>query len=72
MPAEGVHVQVPTHLCRPLSRLPLTQTQMETFETPSDKSYMEFDASGNIVKASDFDIDPEAQGISEKFNRPPY
>lgn len=46
--------------------------QMETFETPSDKSYMEFDASGNIVKASDFDIDPEAQGISEKFNRPPY
>jgi hypothetical protein len=45
---------------------------METFESPSDKSYMEFDASGNIVKAADFDVDPEAQGINEKFKRPPY
>ena len=45
---------------------------METFESPSDKSYMEFDASGNMVKAADFDVDPEAQEISEKFKRPPY
>jgi hypothetical protein len=45
---------------------------METFESPSDKSYMEFDAAGNIVKNTDFDSDPEGQVIDEKFNRPPY
>jgi hypothetical protein len=44
---------------------------METFESPS-KSYMEYDASGNIVKANGFDVDPEAQGINEKFKQPPY
>jgi len=43
---------------------------METFESPSDKSCMEFDASGNIVKAAGFDVDPEAQGINEKMQSP--
>ena len=70
MPATGVHVQVVIHIFGPPSHLSLTQTQMETFESPSDKAYMEFDASGNIVKAGDFD--PEAQEINEKFKRPPY
>lgn len=42
---------------------------METFESPSDKSYMEFDPAGNIVKA-DLDVDPEAQEMNEKFKRP--
>ncbi|KAF8068973.1 hypothetical protein FPV67DRAFT_1652344 [Lyophyllum atratum] len=54
-PAEGVHVQ---HL------------QMETFESPSDKSYMEYDAAGQIIKSDNYD--PEAQGISNEFKRPPY
>ncbi|KAG6915509.1 hypothetical protein DXG01_011134 [Tephrocybe rancida] len=44
--------------------------QMETFESPSDKSYMEYDASGNIVKSDSYD--PEAQVISSEFKRPPY
>jgi hypothetical protein len=43
---------------------------METFESPSDKSYMEFDAAGNIVKAAELDVDSEAQEMSEKFKRP--
>ncbi|KAG6850091.1 hypothetical protein H0H93_001224 [Arthromyces matolae] len=44
--------------------------QMETFESPSDKSFIEYDASGQIVKADTFD--PEAQVISSEFKRPPY
>jgi len=44
--------------------------QMETFESPSDKSYMEYDAAGQIVKSDSYD--PEAQGISDEFKRPPY
>lgn len=43
---------------------------METFESPSDKSYMEYDASGKIVKGGEYD--PEALGISNEFKRPPY
>ncbi|KAG6856949.1 hypothetical protein H0H87_011935 [Tephrocybe sp. NHM501043] len=43
---------------------------METFESPSDKSYMEYDAAGHIVKADSYD--PEAQVISNEFKRPPY
>ncbi|KAG5636832.1 hypothetical protein H0H81_006659 [Sphagnurus paluster] len=44
--------------------------QMETFESPSDKSYNEYDAAGQIVKSDNFD--PEAQNISNDFKRPPY
>jgi len=44
--------------------------QMETFESPSDKSYLEYDAAGNIVKGDSYD--PEAQHISNDFKRPPY
>ena len=72
LPTGGVHVQVSMYLASRLSCLLLTQTQMETFESPSDKSYMEFDAAGNIVKTTDFDSDPEGQVIDEKFKRPPY
>jgi len=43
---------------------------METFESPSDKSYMEYDAAGQIIKNDNYD--PEAQGISNEFKRPPY
>ncbi|KAG6812873.1 hypothetical protein H0H92_015801 [Tricholoma furcatifolium] len=53
--AEGVHVQ------------------METFESPlspSDKSFIEYDAAGHIVKGDHYD--PEAQVISSEFKRPPY
>jgi len=44
--------------------------QMETFESPSDKSYMEYDAAGKIIKGDNFD--PETQVISSEFKRPPY
>ncbi|KAF8903940.1 hypothetical protein CPB84DRAFT_1677629 [Gymnopilus junonius] len=45
--------------------------QMETFESPVDKStYVEYDAAGEISKGDSFD--PEAQGISNEFKRPPY
>ncbi|KAF9467908.1 hypothetical protein BDZ94DRAFT_1305083 [Collybia nuda] len=44
--------------------------QMETFESPSDKSYMEYDASGKIMKGDEYD--PEALVISSEFKRPPY
>jgi hypothetical protein len=43
---------------------------MDTFESPSDKSYMEYDAAGNIVKGDNYD--PETLGISNDFKRPPY
>ena len=51
---------------------------METFESPSDKSYVEYDAMGNVVRSpSDvkegaYDVDLEEQGIRNEFKRPPY
>jgi hypothetical protein len=57
---------------------------MQTFEHPSDKSYVEFDPSGRpravvIAGMNDrtgsgdvTDVDSEAQAISEDFKRPPY
>ncbi|CAA7270204.1 unnamed protein product [Cyclocybe aegerita] len=45
--------------------------QMETFESPTDKSaYMEYDAAGQLAKSDSYD--PEAQAISGEFKRPPY
>ncbi|KAG6841501.1 hypothetical protein C0991_010359 [Blastosporella zonata] len=44
--------------------------QMETFESPSDKSFMDYDAAGRIIKSDGYD--PEAQVISSEFKRPPY
>jgi len=44
--------------------------QMETFESPSDRSFLEYDASGKITRGEVFD--PEAQIISDEFKRPPY
>jgi len=43
---------------------------METFESPSDRSFVEYDAAGTPMKENSFDI--EAQGISAEFKRPPY
>ncbi|KAJ7668017.1 hypothetical protein B0H17DRAFT_1088372 [Mycena rosella] len=44
--------------------------QMETFESPSDNSFLEYDAAGNITRGERFD--PEAQVIADEFKRPPY
>jgi len=44
--------------------------QMETFESPSERSYLEYDAAGKITKSETYD--PEAQVISDEFKRPPY
>jgi len=44
--------------------------QMETFESPSDRSYLEYDPSGKITRGDTFD--PEAQVITDEFKRPPY
>jgi hypothetical protein len=44
--------------------------QMETFESPSDRSFLEYDASGKITRGEVYD--PEAQVISDEFKRPPY
>ncbi|KAJ7449142.1 hypothetical protein B0H11DRAFT_337760 [Mycena galericulata] len=44
--------------------------QMETFESPSDRSFLEYDASGKITRGETFD--PEAQVITDEFKRPPY
>lgn len=44
--------------------------QMETFESPSDRSFLEYDASGKITRSDTFD--PEAQVITDEFKRPPY
>lgn len=52
------------------AKVDLNPSQMETFESPSDKSYLEYDASGKITKADAYD--PEAQVISDEFKRPPY
>lgn len=43
---------------------------METFETPSDRSFIEYDVSGRPAKVGSLDL--EAQGISSEFKRPPY
>jgi hypothetical protein len=43
---------------------------METFESPSDRSYLEYDPSGKITRGDTFD--PEAQVITDEFKRPPY
>ncbi|KAJ7269624.1 hypothetical protein C8J57DRAFT_1508781 [Mycena rebaudengoi] len=44
--------------------------QMETFESPSERSYLEYDAAGKITRGETFD--PEAQAISNEFKSPPY
>ncbi|KAF8966625.1 hypothetical protein BDZ97DRAFT_1917436 [Flammula alnicola] len=45
--------------------------QMETFESPIDKSaYAEYDATGKLTRGDSYD--PEAQVISDEFKRPPY
>jgi len=44
--------------------------QMETFESPSERSYLEYDAAGQITKAERYDA--EAQAVSDDFKRPPY
>ncbi|KAF8162465.1 hypothetical protein K438DRAFT_1985114 [Mycena galopus ATCC 62051] len=44
--------------------------KMETFESPSERSYLEYDAAGQITKAERYD--PEAQAVSDDFKRPPY
>ncbi|KAJ7741925.1 hypothetical protein DFH07DRAFT_836989 [Mycena maculata] len=44
--------------------------QMETFESPSDRSFLEYDAAGKITRGETFD--PEAQVITDEFKRPPY
>jgi hypothetical protein len=43
---------------------------METFESPSGRSYLEYDAAGKITRGETFD--PEAQAISNEFKSPPY
>jgi len=44
--------------------------QMETFESPSETAYLEYDAAGKITKGETYD--PEAQAVSNEFKRPPY
>ncbi|KAJ6605524.1 hypothetical protein DFH09DRAFT_1121516 [Mycena vulgaris] len=44
--------------------------QMETFESPSDRSYLECDATGKITRGETFD--PEAQIMADEFKHPPY
>ncbi|KAJ6582929.1 hypothetical protein DFH09DRAFT_978709 [Mycena vulgaris] len=44
--------------------------QMETFESPSDRSFLEYDATGKITRGEA--LDPEAQTIADEFKRPPY
>ncbi|KAF8127813.1 hypothetical protein K438DRAFT_917635 [Mycena galopus ATCC 62051] len=44
--------------------------QLEAFESPSENSYLEYDAAGQITKAETYD--PEAQAASDEFKRPPY
>lgn len=68
-PAEGVHVHV--RISTLLKRFNLNNyEQMETFESPSDKSFVEYDAAGKVVKSDSYDH--EAQVISNEFKRPPY
>ncbi|PPQ65340.1 hypothetical protein CVT26_000055 [Gymnopilus dilepis] len=45
--------------------------QMETFESPVDKTtFVEYEAGGELSKGDSFD--PESQAISNEFKRPPY
>ncbi|KAJ6614605.1 hypothetical protein B0H10DRAFT_141852 [Mycena sp. CBHHK59/15] len=44
--------------------------QMETFESPSDHSFLEYDAAGKITRGEVFDS--EAQVLGDEFKRPPY
>ncbi|KAJ6545506.1 hypothetical protein B0H19DRAFT_1033945 [Mycena capillaripes] len=44
--------------------------QIETLESPSDRSYLEYDASGKITRGQE--SDPEAQVISDELKRLPY
>ncbi|KAJ7676287.1 hypothetical protein B0H17DRAFT_1080414 [Mycena rosella] len=44
--------------------------QMETFKSPSDRSFLEYDAAGKITRGETFD--PEAQVIADEVKRPPY
>jgi len=46
------------------------RVQMETFESPSDRSLVTYDASGKPVEKDSYDA--EAQAISDEFKRPPY
>ncbi|KAJ7634578.1 hypothetical protein FB45DRAFT_909225 [Roridomyces roridus] len=45
--------------------------QMETFESPSERSFLEYDAVGKITRSAE-PLDPESQIISDEFKRPPY
>ncbi|KAH7887017.1 hypothetical protein F5I97DRAFT_2020529 [Phlebopus sp. FC_14] len=44
--------------------------QMDTFASPSDRSIMEYDAAGRLVKKDEYD--PEVQVINDEFKSPPY
>jgi hypothetical protein len=43
---------------------------MDTFESPANRSFVEYDATGRVVKGDVYD--PESQVISDEFKRPPY
>ena len=43
---------------------------METFESPSSREYVEYDAMGNVLSKASPDYDPEAQAIRDEFKRP--
>jgi hypothetical protein len=59
---------------------------MDTFSNPSDRSFTQYDAAGNVVQKGSMDIikiasgdadkeevyDAEAQIIRDGFKRPPY
>ncbi|KAK7044852.1 hypothetical protein R3P38DRAFT_2609161 [Favolaschia claudopus] len=71
-PSDGVHVQAssPFLLDVLYALSDGACLQMETFESPSEPAYLEYDAAGNITKTETFD--PEAQILSDEFKRPPY
>jgi hypothetical protein len=54
--------------------------QMETFANPSDRSFVQYDAAGKVIKVEDKDMekgsdegyDVESQAIRSDFKRPPY
>lgn len=56
---------------------------MDTFSSPSDRSFKQYDAAGNVILEADTNIsssdaekeevyDAEAQVIRDDFKRPPY
>ncbi|KAJ7660370.1 hypothetical protein DFH06DRAFT_394432 [Mycena polygramma] len=55
----------PTVLTKPSDGV---HVQMETFESPSDRSFLEYDASGKITRGEMYD--PEAQVNSDEFKPP--